>query len=77
MRSLEAASRDMVKRLMTKKPFREQDLGDVDPGTALRSLDTAGLERALARAKASLLKKDAAEGADLSLSDRMTAAAVD
>lgn len=72
MRSLEAASRDMVKRLMTKKKFREEDLASMDASPVLHSLDTAGLERALSRAKAAILKKDAADSTDLSLSDRMT-----
>ncbi len=72
MKSLEAASRDMVKRHLTKKKFREDDLGSMAAHPALPGLDTASLERALTRAKAAVLKKDTTDGDDLSLSDRMS-----
>lgn len=70
-----SASRDMIKRHLTKKKFREEDLGTVDPGAAGAGFDTAGLERALARAKTAVLKKAPADGDDLSLSERMSGAA--
>jgi hypothetical protein len=70
-----SASRDMVRRLMTKSKFREEDLGgSLDHAAASLGLDTAGLDLALTRAKAAVLKKTTGNSEDLSLSARMTSA---